>query len=72
MFRASLDSGNMTSPEATPGYARHSLAIHTEARAIRNPDLRPGEGGRGQRGRHPRAGDHPPHPEAGDVAVPSE
>ncbi len=43
VFRADLTSGNMTAPEAALGYPRNSLATHTEARAVRNPDLRPGD-----------------------------
>jgi hypothetical protein len=33
----------MTEAEAALGYPRNSLATHTEARAVRNPDLQPGD-----------------------------
>lgn len=43
VFRGELTSGNMTPQEAALGYPRNSLATHTEARAVRRPDLQPGD-----------------------------
>ncbi len=43
VFRGQLTSGNMTASEAALGYPRNSLATHTEARAVRRPDLQPGD-----------------------------
>lgn len=36
-------SGNMTPEEAALGFPKSTLATHTEARAVRNHDLRPGD-----------------------------
>jgi hypothetical protein len=43
VFRGKINSGNMTSQEAALGYPRSSLATHTEARAVRRPDLQSGD-----------------------------
>ncbi|WP_198533682.1 hypothetical protein [Streptomyces odonnellii] len=43
IYRAELTSGNMSPSEAALGYPRNSLATHTEARAVRNPDVRAGD-----------------------------
>jgi Pput_2613-like deaminase len=43
IFRGQLTSGNMTAQEAALGYPRNSLATHTEARAVRRPELQAGD-----------------------------
>ncbi|MBM4262842.1 MAG: hypothetical protein FJ145_15610 [Deltaproteobacteria bacterium] len=43
IHRGRVVSGNMTDEEKALGFPKNTLASHTEARAIRNTPLRPGE-----------------------------
>ena len=43
VFRGTFSSGNMTAEEAALGFPQSSLATHTEARAVRQVPLQPGD-----------------------------